>query len=101
MFQNFREQSIDGVSLPLLTEDHLRTTINMKLGPALKFRALLAQKIGHCTVCMHCLHCHNSGSSNGRVEGSVNSGHVPTSITNNGTSLTTAATVVRPNSAGN
>ncbi|CAH1716923.1 unnamed protein product [Aphis gossypii] len=58
--QCFREQSIDGTALPLLSEDHLTGTMNMKLGPALKFRAVLAQKLGNCAVCMHCAHCHGA-----------------------------------------
>ncbi|XP_016044885.2 sterile alpha motif domain-containing protein 11 isoform X2 [Erinaceus europaeus] len=35
----FREQGIDGEALPLLTEEHLLTTMGLKLGPALKIRA--------------------------------------------------------------
>ncbi|XP_064213563.1 uncharacterized protein Samuel isoform X1 [Tribolium castaneum] len=61
--QNFRDQRIDGSGLPLLTEEHLTTTMNMKLGPALKLRSLLAKKIGSCSVCLHCTHCHNSTGS--------------------------------------
>lgn len=61
--QNFREQSIDGSGLPLLTEEHLVNTIRMRLGPALKLRSLLAKKIGSCTVCLHCNHCHKSSTS--------------------------------------
>lgn len=60
--QCFREQSIDGTALPLLSEEHLTGTMNMKLGPALKFRAVLAQKLGNCAVCMHCAHCHGAQS---------------------------------------
>lgn len=89
MLQNFREQSIDGISLPLLTEDHLRNTMKMKLGPALKFRALLARKIGHCTVCMHCLHCH---STSGTTAHSITPPIPDTSPSN--------LTTVRPNSVG-
>lgn len=37
--QVFREQGIDGETLPLLTEEHLLTTMGLKLGPALKIRA--------------------------------------------------------------
>lgn len=88
MLQNFREQNIDGVSLPLLTEEHLRTTINMKLGPALKFRAILAQKIGHCNICMHCLHCHGGAAG----------GHTLTSLPNNSPISHSSN---RPNSTGN
>ncbi|XP_050523566.1 polycomb protein Scm-like isoform X2 [Daktulosphaira vitifoliae] len=58
--QRFRDQSVDGTALPLLSEDHLTGTMNMKLGPALKFRAVLAQKLGNCVVCMHCAHCHGA-----------------------------------------
>ncbi|XP_012590003.1 PREDICTED: sterile alpha motif domain-containing protein 11, partial [Condylura cristata] len=35
----FRAQGIDGEALPLLTEEHLLTTMGLKLGPALKIRA--------------------------------------------------------------
>ncbi|XP_024945523.1 uncharacterized protein LOC107272513 isoform X3 [Cephus cinctus] len=58
--QNFREHRIDGAALPLLSEDHLTGPIGMKLGPALKLRALLARKLGACTVCLHCAHCHQT-----------------------------------------
>ncbi|XP_063917842.1 uncharacterized protein LOC135133376 isoform X2 [Zophobas morio] len=61
--QNFRDQRIDGSGLPLLTEEHLTTTMNMKLGPALKLRSLLAKKLGSCSVCLHCTHCHNNTGS--------------------------------------
>lgn len=37
--QVFRQQGIDGQTLPLLTEEHLLTTMGLKLGPALKIRA--------------------------------------------------------------
>ncbi|XP_075405608.1 sterile alpha motif domain-containing protein 11 isoform X2 [Tenrec ecaudatus] len=42
----FREQGIDGETLPLLTEDHLLTTMGLKLGPALKIRAQVARRLG-------------------------------------------------------
>ncbi|XP_051153067.1 uncharacterized protein LOC127276577 isoform X2 [Leptopilina boulardi] len=58
--QNFRENRIDGASLPLLSEEHLTGPMGMKLGPALKLRALLARKLGACTVCLHCAHCHQT-----------------------------------------
>uniref|UniRef100_A0A7N8WY71 SAM domain-containing protein n=1 Tax=Mastacembelus armatus TaxID=205130 RepID=A0A7N8WY71_9TELE len=35
----FRLQEIDGQALMLLTEDHLMTSMNIKLGPALKICA--------------------------------------------------------------
>ncbi|GBP70331.1 Sterile alpha motif domain-containing protein 11 [Eumeta japonica] len=47
----FREQRIDGSGLPLLTEEHLTGMLQMKLGPALKLRALLARKKAECPVC--------------------------------------------------
>lgn len=37
--QVFREQAIDGETLPLLTEEHLLNTMGLKLGPALKIRS--------------------------------------------------------------
>ncbi|XP_019121768.2 polyhomeotic-like protein 3 isoform X2 [Larimichthys crocea] len=37
--QEFRSQEIDGQALLLLTEDHLVSTMNLKLGPALKLCA--------------------------------------------------------------
>lgn len=60
LLQNFREHRIDGAALPLLSEDHLTGPMGMKLGPALKLRALLARKLGACTVCLHCAHCHQT-----------------------------------------
>lgn len=42
----FREQGIDGQTLPLLTEEHLLTTMGLKLGPALKIRAQVAKRLG-------------------------------------------------------
>ncbi|CAL4067955.1 unnamed protein product, partial [Meganyctiphanes norvegica] len=54
----FRENRIDGVSLPLLTEEHLTSSINMKLGPALKLQSVLSRKLGSFNVCLHCDHCH-------------------------------------------
>ncbi|XP_024080658.1 uncharacterized protein LOC106662598 [Cimex lectularius] len=59
--QNFRDQRIDGSALALLTEEHLTTTLSMKLGPALKLRSILSSKLGQCPLCMHCTHCHTSG----------------------------------------
>ncbi|XP_039753244.1 uncharacterized protein LOC120628729 isoform X1 [Pararge aegeria] len=48
---NFREQRIDGAGLPLLTEEHLTVMLQMKLGPALKLRAVLARRLEPCTQC--------------------------------------------------
>ncbi|ROI15766.1 Sterile alpha motif domain-containing protein 11 [Anabarilius grahami] len=42
----FREQAIDGETLPLLTEDHLLNNMGLKLGPALKIRSQVARRIG-------------------------------------------------------
>ncbi|XP_063572320.1 sterile alpha motif domain-containing protein 11 isoform X3 [Pongo abelii] len=39
----FREQGIDGETLPLLTEEHLLSTMGLKLGPALKIRAQVSR----------------------------------------------------------
>ncbi|CAL4157753.1 unnamed protein product [Meganyctiphanes norvegica] len=55
----FREQRIDGSTLALLTEEHLTSSINMKLGPALKLRSVLTRSIGACSTCLHCNHCHS------------------------------------------
>ncbi|XP_076066908.1 uncharacterized protein LOC143040084 [Oratosquilla oratoria] len=54
----FRDQRIDGSALALLTEEHLTTSIHMRLGPALKLRSVLAKRLGACGVCLHCDHCH-------------------------------------------
>lgn len=37
--EEFRSQEIDGQALLLLTEDHLVSSMNLKLGPALKLCA--------------------------------------------------------------
>ncbi|XP_068215497.1 uncharacterized protein [Palaemon carinicauda] len=68
----FREQRIDGSALPLLTEEHLTSSINMKLGPALKLRSVLARRLGACNVCLHCDHCHTQTQE--RRPGSASSG---------------------------
>ncbi|XP_050076994.1 probable serine/threonine-protein kinase DDB_G0282963 [Anopheles maculipalpis] len=52
--QNFRDQSIDGSGLPLLTEEHLTNSLGMKLGPALKLRSMLAKKLGGPCPCALC-----------------------------------------------
>ncbi|XP_039611477.1 sterile alpha motif domain-containing protein 11 isoform X2 [Polypterus senegalus] len=44
--QVFREQAIDGETLPLLTEDHLLNNMGLKLGPALKIRSQVAKRFG-------------------------------------------------------
>ncbi|RVE50922.1 hypothetical protein evm_004489 [Chilo suppressalis] len=48
---NFREQRIDGAGLPLLTEEHLTGMLQMKLGPALKLRAVLSRRLEPCAHC--------------------------------------------------
>jgi hypothetical protein len=72
VLQVFREQSIDGSALPLLTEEHLTTTLGLKLGPALKLRATVARRLGHCASCLHCVHCHGSAAASpGAASGQV------------------------------
>ncbi|KAK7878571.1 hypothetical protein WMY93_030407 [Mugilogobius chulae] len=44
--QVFREQAIDGETLPLLTEEHLLNSMGLKLGPALKIRSQVARRFG-------------------------------------------------------
>uniref|UniRef100_A0A8C3WHM0 Sterile alpha motif domain containing 7 n=1 Tax=Catagonus wagneri TaxID=51154 RepID=A0A8C3WHM0_9CETA len=41
--QVFKDHAIDGETLPLLTEEHLRSTMGLKLGPALKIQAQVSQ----------------------------------------------------------
>lgn len=76
--KNFREQQIDGSGLPLLTEEHLTSTMSMKLGPALKLRSMLAKKMGSCSVCLHCTHCHRNSS------GSPDLGHTAGNTSDSG-----------------
>ncbi len=40
--EEFRSQEIDGQALMLLKEDHLMSTMNIKLGPALKIFARIS-----------------------------------------------------------
>ncbi|KAH6933100.1 hypothetical protein HPB50_012096 [Hyalomma asiaticum] len=94
--QKFREQSIDGTSLPLLTEDHLTVYMGMRLGPALKLRTTLAKMTGRCTVCMHCIHCH--GEENDRR--STFSASPASSSTPAATAPATAAAGAAPSSGG-
>ncbi|XP_061383617.1 uncharacterized protein LOC116769981 isoform X2 [Danaus plexippus] len=49
---NFRDQRIDGSGLPLLTEEHLTGMLQMKLGPALKLRAVVARRLEPCAQCV-------------------------------------------------
>ncbi|KAG8284132.1 hypothetical protein J6590_003825 [Homalodisca vitripennis] len=86
--RNFREQRIDGSALPLLTEEHLTSALQMKLGPALKLRAVLSRRLGHCAVCLHCVHCHGAAPASSPTPAPATPGAAPVSAT-------------RPNSTGN
>ncbi|XP_034813601.1 sterile alpha motif domain-containing protein 7 [Pan paniscus] len=44
--QVFKDHAIDGATLPLLTEEHLRGTMGLKLGPALKIQSQVSQHVG-------------------------------------------------------
>ncbi|XP_048201973.1 sterile alpha motif domain-containing protein 7 [Perognathus longimembris pacificus] len=44
--QVFKDHAIDGETLPLLTEAHLRSTLGLKLGPALKIQSQVSQHVG-------------------------------------------------------
>ncbi|XP_003503547.1 sterile alpha motif domain-containing protein 7 [Cricetulus griseus] len=48
--QVFKDHAIDGETLPLLTEQHLRGTMGLKLGPALKIQSQVSQHVGN-TFC--------------------------------------------------
>lgn len=61
--QNFRDQCIDGSGLPLLTEDHLMNSLNMKLGPALKLRSVLLKRLGGPCPCVSCGNNGNAATS--------------------------------------
>ncbi|XP_007523022.2 sterile alpha motif domain-containing protein 7 [Erinaceus europaeus] len=43
--QVFKDHRIDGETLPLLTEEHLRSTLGLKLGPALKIQSQVSQHV--------------------------------------------------------
>ncbi|XP_051012983.1 sterile alpha motif domain-containing protein 7 [Acomys russatus] len=45
--QVFKDHAIDGETLPLLTEQHLRGTMGLKLGPALKIQSQVSQHVGN------------------------------------------------------
>ncbi|XP_063775670.1 sterile alpha motif domain-containing protein 7 [Pseudophryne corroboree] len=45
--QVFKDHDIDGLTLPLLTEDHLLDTMGLKLGPALKIRSQICCCLGN------------------------------------------------------
>ncbi|CAH1245817.1 SAMD7 [Branchiostoma lanceolatum] len=61
--QAFKDQAIDGETLPMLHEELLQNQLGMKLGPALKIRAQVAKRQGRCSICFHCLHCHKGQNS--------------------------------------
>ncbi|XP_037696989.1 sterile alpha motif domain-containing protein 7 [Choloepus didactylus] len=44
--QVFKDHAIDGEILPLLTEEHLRDTMGLKLGPALKIQSQVSRQVG-------------------------------------------------------
>ncbi|XP_004618938.2 sterile alpha motif domain-containing protein 7 [Sorex araneus] len=43
--QVFKDHAIDGETLPLLTEEHLRSIMGLKLGPALKIQSQVSQHV--------------------------------------------------------
>ncbi|KAM8954387.1 sterile alpha motif domain-containing protein 7 [Pelodytes ibericus] len=45
--QVFKDHDIDGLTLPLVTEDHLLDTMGLKLGPALKIRSQISCRLGN------------------------------------------------------
>ncbi|XP_057335562.1 uncharacterized protein LOC130674285 [Microplitis mediator] len=108
--QNFQEHRIDGASLPLLSEEHLTGPIAMKLGPALKLRAMLARKLGACTVCLHCAHCHQTPlpvlNATANATANINASGNPVNINSSGNTTAGAITIQtttgrRPSSTGN
>ena len=68
--QAFRDHNIDGSSLPLLTETHMTALLGMKLGPALKLKTVLRQKLGpeRGVLCSHCAHCHQGQERDGKKQ---------------------------------
>lgn len=68
-FQNFREQRIDGAGLPLLTEEHLTVMLQMKLGPALKLRAVLARRLEPCAQCQAAAAASTSPTNTPKING--------------------------------
>ena len=45
IFQVFREHMIDGSTLPHLSEDHLLKFVSMKLGPAIRLKMAVADRV--------------------------------------------------------
>ena len=62
----------------LLKEDHLVTTMKMRLGSILKFKAALAKKMGSCPICLHCVHCHNEMTNETKTITTASSVGTPT-----------------------
>lgn len=48
--QVFRDQAIDGETLALLTEEHLLNHMGLKLGPALKIRSQVLNRLSSLLV---------------------------------------------------
>jgi hypothetical protein len=72
--QNFREQSIDGEGLMMLTEEHLINILGMKLGPALKLRSKLLKRLNEPCECTSCnlIKC-SANQTNGADESFIES----------------------------
>lgn len=84
--------------------------IAMKLGPALKLRAMLARKLGACTVCLHCAHCHQTPlpvlNATANATANINASGNPVNINSGGNTTAGAITIQtttgrRPSSTGN
>ncbi|KAA0201457.1 hypothetical protein HAZT_HAZT006827 [Hyalella azteca] len=60
----FREQRIDGCGLSLLTESHLTTSLHLKLGPALKLRALFDCQMNRNADNTNCAQCPATDADN-------------------------------------
>ncbi|CRK94054.1 CLUMA_CG007578, isoform A [Clunio marinus] len=66
--KNFREQSIDGEGLMMLTEEHLINILGMKLGPALKLRSKLVKRLNEPCNCATCNTVTNSCGEDNLME---------------------------------
>lgn len=59
----FKDHAIDGETLPLLTEEHLRSTLGLKLGPALKIQSQVwidSMKLKRNLLLLSCCNIHNT-----------------------------------------
>ncbi|XP_053456158.1 sterile alpha motif domain-containing protein 7 isoform X3 [Nycticebus coucang] len=65
--QVFKDHGIDGETLPLLTEEHLRGTMGLKLGPALKIQSQLPPEFN----AEHTEHCAGGGDRLPQPRGAV------------------------------